>query len=52
MLALAFSGLGFLYYYRRRRTMIIAKRMDGGAELKTTSRVLKLTKETRAAEKN
>ncbi len=52
MLVLAFTGLGFLYYYRRRRTMIIAKSMDGVTELKTTSKVLKLTKETRAAEKN
>jgi UDP-GlcNAc:undecaprenyl-phosphate/decaprenyl-phosphate GlcNAc-1-phosphate transferase len=52
MLALAFTGLGFLYYYRRRRTMIIAKRMDGGTELKTTSKVLKLTNESREAEKN
>lgn len=52
MLALAFTGLGFLYYYRRRRTMIISKRIDGGSELKTTSKVLKLTKESRSAEKN
>lgn len=52
MLLLAFSGLGFLYYYRKRHTMIIAKRVDGATELKTTSKVLKLTKETRTAEKN
>jgi UDP-GlcNAc:undecaprenyl-phosphate/decaprenyl-phosphate GlcNAc-1-phosphate transferase len=52
MLVLAFTGLGFLYYYRRRQTMIIAKRLDGASELQTTSKVLKLTKEARAAEKN
>ena len=52
MLVLAFTGLGFLYYYRRRHTMIIAKGVDGATELKTTSKVLKLTKEARAAEKN
>ena len=52
MLTLAFSGLGFLYYYRRRRTMVIAKRMDGATELKTSSKVVKLTKEARAAQKN
>jgi len=52
MLTLAFTGLGFLYYYRRRRIMIISKRIDGGSELKTTSKVLKLTKESRAVEKN
>jgi len=52
MLALAFSGLGFLYYYRRRRTMVIAKRIDGATELKTTSKVVTLTKEAQAAEKN
>ncbi len=52
ILVLAFTGLGFLYYYRRGQTMIIAKRLDGASELKTTTKVLKLTKEARAAEKN
>ncbi len=52
MLVLAFSGLGFLYYYRSRRTMVIARRMDGATELKTTSKVVKLTKEAQAAQKN
>ena len=52
MLTLAFSGLGLLYYYRRRRTMVIAKRMDGATELTTTSKVVKLAKEARAAQKN
>jgi hypothetical protein len=53
MLILAFSGLGFLYFSRRSRVMVIAKRMDGASELKTSSRVLKLTKEAqKAAKKN
>ena len=52
MLVLAFSGLGLLYYYRKRRTMVIARRIDGATELKTTSKVLTLTKEAKAAEKN
>jgi UDP-N-acetylmuramyl pentapeptide phosphotransferase/UDP-N-acetylglucosamine-1-phosphate transferase len=52
MLALAFSGLGFLYYYRRRRTMFIAKRKDGATELKTTSKVVTLTTEPTEAQKN
>ena len=52
MLALAFTGLGFLYYYRRRRRMFIAKRKDGATELKTTTKVVKLTKETADAQKN
>lgn len=52
MLALAFSGLGVLYYYRRRRTMVIAKNLNGATELKTTSKVVTLTKEAQAAQKN
>ncbi len=52
MLVLAFSGLGFLYYYRRRRRMVIAKNMNGATELKTSSKIVKLTKEVGAAQKN
>ncbi|MDZ4793225.1 MAG: MraY family glycosyltransferase [Bacteroidota bacterium] len=53
ILVLSFSGLGFLYYYRREhRTMVIAKSKDGETELKTTRKVVKLTKEIQAAEKN
>jgi UDP-GlcNAc:undecaprenyl-phosphate/decaprenyl-phosphate GlcNAc-1-phosphate transferase len=52
MLVLAFSGLGLLYQYRRRHTMVIAKRKDGATELKTTSKVVTLTKEAQMAEKN
>ena len=53
MLTLAFSGLGILYYYHRpRRTMVIAKRLNGSTELKTASKIVTLTKETAAAEQN
>lgn len=53
MLILAFSGIGFLYFYRRRRSMVIAKDTNGVASLKTTSKkVVTLTKEAQAAEKN
>lgn len=52
MLVIAFSGLGFLYYYRRRRTMVIAKNINGATELKSSSKVVTLTKEAQAAQKN
>ena len=42
-----------LYYRRpRRTTMIIAKRMNGATELKTTSKVVTLTQETATADHN
>ena len=50
MLVLAFTGFGILYYGRSKRTMIIAKRMDGSTELKSTSKVVTLTQETTAVE--
>lgn len=50
MLALAFSGFGLLYYRRPRRTMIIAKRLNGSTELKTTSKVVTFSQETAAVE--
>jgi hypothetical protein len=49
MLALAFSGLGMLYYKRSRRTMVIAKTINGATELKTSSKVVTLTTETAPA---
>ena len=52
MLVIAFSGLAFLYYYRRRRTMVIAKNINGATELKSSSKVVTLTKEAQAAQKN
>ena len=45
LLTLSFSGLGLLYYRRTGRKMVIAKRMDGATELKTSSKVVTLTKE-------
>ncbi len=50
MLVLAFTGLGFLYYGRPRRTMVIAKRVNGTTELKSTSKVVTLTQESVAAD--
>ena len=52
ILLLSFCGLGLLYYRRRRPAMVIAKRIDGATELKTTSKVVTLTQETSIAEKN
>lgn len=50
MLTLAFSGLAFLYYYKRpKRIILIAKRGEGVAQLKTTSKVVTLTKEAQSA---
>ena len=49
MLSLSFAGLGLLYYRKPLRTMVIAKRMDGTAELKTPSKVVNLTTETEVA---
>lgn len=50
MLALSFTGFGLLYYGKPRRTMTIAKRMNGTTELKTTSKVVTLTQETATAD--
>lgn len=53
MLVLSYSGLGLLYYLRKpRRRMVIAKRMNGTTELKTTSKVVTLTHEASVADKN
>lgn len=53
IIGLSFAGLGFLYYRKpRRRSMVIAKRMDGSTELKTSSKVVTLTKEVHAADQN
>ncbi len=46
MLILAFSGLGVLYYYKRpRRTILIAKRGEAIPSIKTSTKVVALTKE-------
>jgi len=52
MLTLSFTGLGILYYRKDRRRMVIAKRIDGATELKTTSKVVTLTKEAQVADNN
>ena len=52
LLLIAFGGLGILYKGRTRRTMVIAKRIDGTAELKTTSKVVSLKQESKAADLN
>lgn len=52
MLGLAFSGIGFLYYYKRpRQTMVVAKTESGATQLKTSTKVVTLAKELQAAEK-
>lgn len=43
LLTISFAGLGLLYYRKPRRTMIIAKRINGSTEYKTTSKVVSLT---------
>jgi UDP-GlcNAc:undecaprenyl-phosphate/decaprenyl-phosphate GlcNAc-1-phosphate transferase len=50
MLILSFTGFGLLYYGKPRRTMTIAKRMNGATELKTASKVVTLTQETATAD--
>jgi UDP-N-acetylmuramyl pentapeptide phosphotransferase/UDP-N-acetylglucosamine-1-phosphate transferase len=52
MLALAFAGIGALYYYRRtHKPMVIARKKDGSTELKTSSKVVTLTQELEKTEK-
>jgi len=53
MLAVSFAGFALLYYGKPRRTMTIAKRMNGTTELKTASKVVTLTQqETATADHN
>lgn len=52
MLTIAFTGLGILYYSRRRQIMVISKGLDGATELKITSKVVTLAKDAQTAEKN
>jgi UDP-N-acetylmuramyl pentapeptide phosphotransferase/UDP-N-acetylglucosamine-1-phosphate transferase len=49
MITLSFAGLGLLYYRKPLRTMVIAKRVGGPAELKTPSKVVTLTQDTEVA---
>jgi UDP-N-acetylmuramyl pentapeptide phosphotransferase/UDP-N-acetylglucosamine-1-phosphate transferase len=52
MLAISFTGLGVIYYGKKRKTMVIAKGFSEAAELKTTTKVVTLTPEAQVAEKN
>ena len=52
LLIVSFAGLGLLYKGRVRHTMVIAKRGNGTAELKTTSKVVALKQESKAADLN
>ena len=55
MLSLAFTGFGFVFYYRKpqkKRTMVIAKHINGTTELKTASKVVTLTQEAATADQN
>jgi UDP-N-acetylmuramyl pentapeptide phosphotransferase/UDP-N-acetylglucosamine-1-phosphate transferase len=45
MLSLAFAGLGLLYYDKSRRRMVVAKGLNGEAELKEVSKLVALPKE-------
>lgn len=51
ILVIAFSGLGFLYYHKRPRRMVIAKSISGATRLKTSSKIVNLTQEIKTAEK-
>jgi len=51
LLALAFSGLGVLYYGKRRRATMVVATENGTARLKSTSKVVTLTQEVQTAEK-
>ncbi len=49
MVSIAFLGLGILYYSKPKRRLVVAKSINGKAELKTTTKVVTLTKETATA---
>ncbi len=49
MVSIAFSGLGLLYYSKPKRRLVVAKSINGKAELKTATKVVALTKETATA---
>ena len=49
MVAIAFSGLGLLYYSKPRRRLVVAKSINGKAELKSATKVVTLAKETATA---
>ena len=49
MVGVGFTGIGFLYYGRPRRTLVVAKGLNGKAELKTASKLVAITQEKEAA---
>jgi UDP-N-acetylmuramyl pentapeptide phosphotransferase/UDP-N-acetylglucosamine-1-phosphate transferase len=49
MVVAAFSGLGLLYYSKPRRKLVVAKGLNGKAELKPASKVVTLKTEKEAA---
>jgi UDP-N-acetylmuramyl pentapeptide phosphotransferase/UDP-N-acetylglucosamine-1-phosphate transferase len=51
ILSLAFMGLGFLYYHKRPRKMVIAKSITGSSQFKTSTKIVTLTQEIKTAEK-
>ncbi len=50
MLTISFIGFGLLYYRRPRRSLVIAKKLNGATELKQTSKVVTLTQEAAAVD--
>lgn len=51
MLGIAFSGIGFLYYNKKRsKRMVIARHNNGTTELKTVSKVVTLSSEPATAD--
>jgi UDP-N-acetylmuramyl pentapeptide phosphotransferase/UDP-N-acetylglucosamine-1-phosphate transferase len=50
ILVISFSALGVVYHSSRRRAMVITKGASGTAELKTSTKVLALTKEIQVSE--
>ena len=52
MLALAFTGIGILYYGRARRTLIITKDFNGKTKIKSSSKIINLSKESTTINQN
>jgi len=50
MLGIAFSGIGFLYYNKRRSKRMVIARHNGTTELKTVSKVVTLSSEPATAD--
>ncbi len=52
MLAISLAGVWLLYYRKSRRTMVVAKSAGKTTELKTASKIVTLTHEAHAADRN